>query len=364
MAFAVGGRFLQLDVADASAICLVLFWSTVKVLGAPRVIRYRLLFILAIGSAFSVQTLRAQDLDSVPRDPVPQDDAPLETLPLPLPVQIIEDQATADARARREAEAVEREIRDLAAQEGMNQASQAMNDATQLMACYTLWSTLVGAFGVLLLVWTLRESRRATRAATDMLRLEATPFLSVEIIDGSRVRFKDGRWGKMDGDAFHPEPVTCRIVNGGRSTAVTFRYFRCWDYTCKDGCPDVIDPEAEDEALNKLGVSGRLNDPFHMPVGPQGASPTIATFSEALPAPGPENWVYFYGFLEFAEPSGRLRGRIGFCFVYAPEYKERGFHVAFPENRDKYWYYEELPRVPGSKASKISPISSSRATRP
>ena len=80
-----------------------------------------------------------------------------------------------------------------------------------------------------------------------------------------------------------------------------------------------------------------------IPVGAQGVSPPIATFFEQVDTPElHKKNVYFHGFLEFSDASGRLRGRTGFCFVYLPKIKSRGFCVAFPKNTEKHWYYEKI----------------------
>ncbi|MFN3210468.1 MAG: hypothetical protein ACE369_15970 [Roseovarius sp.] len=111
--------------------------------------------------------------------------APSQTFQLPLPVEIVEDQAAADARQSREEEARKREIADLAAQEGMNAATQAMNNATQRMAEYAFWSTVLVGVGTALLFVTLyltREANRAAQAAVEVTdrhgRLQTKAYLS------------------------------------------------------------------------------------------------------------------------------------------------------------------------------------------
>ena len=106
-----------------------------------------------------------------------------EQLSFSIPIQIIEDDESAKSREAREDEAEQREINDLIAQQGMNSATQAMNDATQRMAQYALWSTLIVAFGTLLLLWTLCLTRGATKAA-----LEAVDATREIGSDQSRVR--------------------------------------------------------------------------------------------------------------------------------------------------------------------------------
>ena len=52
---------------------------------------------------------------------------PTQQLPIPLPIQIIEDDEAASARKTSENEAAQREKDDLIAQQGMHTATQAMN---------------------------------------------------------------------------------------------------------------------------------------------------------------------------------------------------------------------------------------------
>ena len=130
-------------------------------------------FILALGLILAPLLGQAQQQDEDAQGaPTEQQDSP-QILPLPLPVEIIESDAAADARQREEHEAEERQIRDLAAQEGVNVATQAMNDATQRMAQYAFWSTVIVGVGTVLLFWTLWETRKAnrsTREAVDVTR--------------------------------------------------------------------------------------------------------------------------------------------------------------------------------------------------
>lgn len=90
---------------------------------------------------------------------------PPETYPIPFPVEIVEDQAEAEARHRGEEESSKREISNLVAQEGINSATQAMNGATQRMAEYAFWSTIFVAVGTALLIVTLYFTRQANKAA-------------------------------------------------------------------------------------------------------------------------------------------------------------------------------------------------------
>ncbi len=96
--------------------------------------------LIAISSAVLGQT------DEQPQEPqrkTQQEQGPTQIAPIPLPIEIVEDDAESEARKRHEAEASEREIKDLIAQQGMNEATQAMNRATERMAKYAFWSTEV-----------------------------------------------------------------------------------------------------------------------------------------------------------------------------------------------------------------------------
>ncbi|MVA97651.1 hypothetical protein GN330_10380 [Nitratireductor sp. CAU 1489] len=74
--------------------------------------------------------------------------APADNLYAPFRVEIVEDQAEADTRQRREAESRKREEDDLIAQQGMN-------SATELMANYAWWQTVATWVGAILVAGTL-----------------------------------------------------------------------------------------------------------------------------------------------------------------------------------------------------------------
>ena len=90
-----------------------------------------------------------------------------KTFPITIPVVIVEDHAAADARQRSEEEARQREIADLAAQQGMNAATQAMNSATQDMRDYAFYSTILVGIGTVLLIITLLVTVSANKAARE-----------------------------------------------------------------------------------------------------------------------------------------------------------------------------------------------------
>ena len=75
---------------------------------------------------------------------------------------IVESDSAAEARQSAENEAKQREIEDLIAQQGMDAA-------TQRMANYTHWSTILVGISVALIFWTLHLTSVAARAAKDTL---------------------------------------------------------------------------------------------------------------------------------------------------------------------------------------------------
>ncbi|MEI4197856.1 hypothetical protein [Roseovarius sp. E0-M6] len=116
---------------------------------------------------------------------------PTQVFPLPIPVDIVEDEATAEARERRAEEARQREIADLAAQKGMNAATQSIDAATQDMRDYALYSTLLVAVGTALLFYTLwltRQANAAAQAAVDVTReigeAQVKAYLSIKRMKG------------------------------------------------------------------------------------------------------------------------------------------------------------------------------------
>lgn len=97
----------------------------------------------------------------------------IQTVPLPFPVLVVEDEAAAKARQRSDEEAVKREIDNLSVQESMAESTWAMNTATQDMRDYSLYSTILVGVGTALLFVTLGltwQANRAAVAAVDVTR--------------------------------------------------------------------------------------------------------------------------------------------------------------------------------------------------
>ncbi|TCP27635.1 hypothetical protein [Rhodovulum adriaticum] len=85
--------------------------------------------------------------------------------PFSLPVQIIESEEAAETRKR--GETIDRKLqeRDLVAQEGMNRATQSIEQATWWLLWVSALSVGFVGVGTGLLVWTLRLTRQANEAA-------------------------------------------------------------------------------------------------------------------------------------------------------------------------------------------------------
>lgn len=119
-------------------------------------------------------------------DPTNNQD-PAFLLPLPVPVEIIEDSATAQARERREAESSQREIDDLAAQQGMKAGTDVMAKATEDMRDYAYTQTWLVGLGTFLLfvtlgltAWANWAAWRAVSVTREIGHAELRPWLHVD----------------------------------------------------------------------------------------------------------------------------------------------------------------------------------------
>jgi hypothetical protein len=121
---------------------------------------------IALGLMLLTVSGQAQEEPQGGQGQTSQQQDPPRPLPIPLPVEIVEDQAAADARQRREEEATKREFDNLVAQQGINAATQAMNEATQRMALYSLISTALVGIGTVCLLGTLVLSAQANKSAS------------------------------------------------------------------------------------------------------------------------------------------------------------------------------------------------------
>ncbi|MFZ1813799.1 MAG: hypothetical protein WBO55_03020 [Rhizobiaceae bacterium] len=165
---------------------------------------------------------QAQEQTDNPNGQASQQQATPQVFPIPLPIEIIESQSASDTNERRAKESEQREIDDLAAQQGMNSATQAMNEATQDMRDYTFYSTLLVAAGTVLLIYTLLLTRQANKAAQETVaitrRIGEAQTRAYVWADQPEFIF-----GKESGD----DPLKVRFVwrNSGSSPAKNCRSF-------------------------------------------------------------------------------------------------------------------------------------------
>jgi len=129
-------------------------------------------WIIAIAFGLAATLGQAQQHPENPEGEPGQYEQPAQSLPIPVPVELVEDDTATEARQRHEEEARQREIEDLIAQQGMNAATQAMNAATQDMRNYAFYSTIFVFFGTLAVGFTLYLMVQANRAAMSAVASE------------------------------------------------------------------------------------------------------------------------------------------------------------------------------------------------
>mgnify|MGYP006909091071 CR=1 FL=1 len=158
-----------------------------------------------IGFAISGQ---AQEVVQDQQERAQSQQAPAQALPIPFPVDIVEGETEAAARKLREAESRQRAIDDLAAQQGMNAA-------TQRMADYSFWSTVFVGIGTILLVGTLlltlqanKAARAAVKVTRDIGNHQLRAYLGV--LDASITPLRSGT---------HPLRAKITIKNFGQTPA-------------------------------------------------------------------------------------------------------------------------------------------------
>ncbi|WP_151978850.1 MULTISPECIES: hypothetical protein [unclassified Roseovarius] len=221
-----------------------------------------------------------------------------------------------------------------------NQRAQDDLEAQTKMAQWAFFSVLSSCFGLILLGFTLRYTKKAADAAAELYELESQPFLSLEVIDGANFRIIDGKAGFVRDDEFKEGPLFCKIINGGRSSAIATRIHREWSF-CEKGSPPAITIGDPDDRKNPVDNSKR-DFLTSIPVGAQSSSPPITTFNDQTSICLEPKNAYFHGFVEFSDASGRRRGRTGFCFVFLPSISSRGMSVGFPEDTKGHWYYNKI----------------------
>ncbi|KAA0920608.1 hypothetical protein FLO80_00010 [Aquicoccus porphyridii] len=233
------------------------------------------MLIVAIGLIAVTGLGQAQEQTEGTKGQASQQQGPTQALPLSIPVNIVEDQAAADARKRREEEARQREIADLAAQQGMNAATQSIDAATQDMRDYALYSTLLVALGTGLLFYTLWLTRQANRAAANgASAAQAANLVAEASLDHAKKAFNadyrpfvlfttayDKDFRKGEGDTFSfGESIKLSIQNFGRAPARDIR----WGHYQK-----VIDVPNENEWEMYRRIDYGFVVPLHHILAPQ-----------------------------------------------------------------------------------------------
>ncbi|MEW9616803.1 hypothetical protein AB3G45_23635 [Shinella sp. S4-D37] len=146
------------------------------------------IIVVAFGLIVSPYLGQAQQHSDQTNREADQESDQAYKLPFTIGVDVVEKEAATKARERHEAEAREREKRDLVAQEGMNAATKEINAATQAMAAYAYWSTAFVGIGTALLFLTLYLTHRANQGAHSAVKVtreigEAQVRAYVEIDD-------------------------------------------------------------------------------------------------------------------------------------------------------------------------------------
>lgn len=165
--------------------------------------------LLAASSALAQAPVREQDKQGQ----ASTQQAPASYTMPPIRVEVVEDQAEAEARKRREKEADQREVDDLSAQQGMN-------NATQMMADYALLQTILIAVGTCLLFYTLYLTRQANMAAVRAAKASENAVAVTQQVGQAQVRAYlscEGAAYEVSKDWFS---CNVKLRNHGQSPAV------------------------------------------------------------------------------------------------------------------------------------------------
>lgn len=187
------------------------------------------LFIATLGLTLSADLGQTQEQGESPSGQTGQEQDPVTPdIPTPFPVEIVEDDATADARQRSEEEARQREISDLAAQEGMNAATQSIDQATRDMRDYALYSTIAVWVGTALLIITLvltwmanKSALAAVKVTRDLGLAEHRPYVDVDF--GGCI----SHWDRTRGDKIFWK-IRLILSNSGNTPTLNLRVRSCW----------------------------------------------------------------------------------------------------------------------------------------
>jgi len=202
------------------------------------------LLVITLGLTLTTSGQAQEEAQSGQREANSEGQQPYEP-PLPFPIEIIESPAETEARDSRESEARQREIADLAAQEGMNAATQAMNGATQRMAEYAFWSTVFVAIGTVFLFATIWLTWRAVGDTREIGQKQARAYLVLQFGD---VEFNvlDNKDGSNLG-----VKIGVSLTNSGSTPG----YSPIIYYDIQEAVRNDIVPQAQPEAMQSSPIS-------------------------------------------------------------------------------------------------------------
>ena len=178
--------------------------------------------IIAVAFAVAAFSATAQEQPQGRQGQAAEQGTLADTMPIPLPIEIVESQSEVDTRQRLDQEAREREVADLEAQTGMNNATQAMNDATQRMAGYAYWSTIFVAVGTVLLFVTLILSWLAISVSRKIGEKQVRAYIGIDAIKDIEYLMPD----LTTLDEHHGIKATVIIKNYGASPALVTSFVR------------------------------------------------------------------------------------------------------------------------------------------
>ena len=174
------------------------------------------------------------------------------------------------------------------------------------------------------------ESKKATKAAVEVLNLESTPFLTLEIQDGNNIQA--GTNGQLPGE------IWCVVQNAGRGPAIVTGILRYWQPAGQE-LPTPV--KGLRQTPDGKGKFTQLN----IPIGPSTKSVPIRARAgvSSEPYSARHDRIYFLGYVEFANLDRSKKYVSGFAYVIYPGRPKMGLHLAPDhEGLGRYWYHEEI----------------------
>ncbi|QYJ01169.1 hypothetical protein KUV46_01960 [Thalassovita mediterranea] len=154
--------------------------------------KHRGLYVAALIFVAAGQLAQAQERLDQSEQLADDEQAAAEQPKVPVPVIILESEEAVESRQRAQEESAQREKADLAAQQGMNLA-------TEKMADYALFQTALVLVGTIALLWTLLLTRQANRAARDAVSVtremgeaQTRAYLDFRFLSATYLRGRNG----------------------------------------------------------------------------------------------------------------------------------------------------------------------------